>query len=226
MRDSVTPIQQPAQAHPAIWSPVLSLSMEQASRMFNVRFAGDYGVGKTAIFERYISDYFGDRGVSTDSQYVGIKVVHVCGETVKLQTWDAWDEYDTIGIRFPRDYYKNADGVLFVFDLSNPVSFENIGKWVDRVASITEGRDIAKILVGSKSDLACAVSEEDVAGYAESLGMDFVRVSAKTGANIDELFSLLAQKCVELHGLESSGSGSASDDVVLQGEETDRRGFC
>eukprot|EP00766_Chilomastix_caulleryi_P001365 gnl/Chilomastix_caulleri/2338.p1 GENE.gnl/Chilomastix_caulleri/2338~~gnl/Chilomastix_caulleri/2338.p1 ORF type:complete len:146 (+),score=46.83 gnl/Chilomastix_caulleri/2338:59-496(+) len=95
-----------------------------------------------------------------------------------------------------KNYYRNANGILVVFDLSNPVSFENVKKWLTEIVANTDGANVVKILVGNKSDLSSAVSEEEALEYAKATGMDLVRTSAKTGSNVDELFTLLAKKCV------------------------------
>ena len=50
--------------------------------------------------------------------------------------------------------------------------------------------NVAKIIVGSKTDLAASrqVATEEGAGFAVSTGATFMEVSAKENININELF--------------------------------------
>ena len=73
-------------------------------------------------------------------------------ETVKIPVvlWDTagQERFRTITYGF----YKNANGVILVYDISSRKSFLNIKTWL---AAINEhaSDNITKILVGNKSDL-------------------------------------------------------------------------
>ena len=80
-----------------------------------------------------------------------IKTVEIDGEKIKLQIWDTagQERFKTI----TPTYYKGADGIIIVFDVTKLESFENIEKWFEEIDIHTNGRTVNKLLVGAKSDL-------------------------------------------------------------------------
>jgi Ras-related protein Rab-1A len=97
--------------------------------------------------------------------------------TVKLQIWDTagQERFRTI----TSAYYRGADGIIMVYDVTSQDSFNHVADWlteVNRYAS--EGT--CKLLVGNKSDREDrAVSSEEASAYAEKLKIPFLETSAK-----------------------------------------------
>lgn len=93
--------------------------------------------------------------------------------------------------------------MLLVFDVTREDSLENLGNWISEVSKILDNlKDLPLIVAGNKIDLRDAVdtsvSKEDAVKYIKeitsSVDLDFVsyvETSAKTGENIDEIFSKL-----------------------------------
>jgi Ras-related protein Rab-1A len=86
--------------------------------------------------------------------------VKVEKKTVKLQIWDTagQERFRTI----TSAYYRGADGIIMVYDVTNQESFDHVNDWlseVNRYAS--EGT--CKLLVGNKSDKAEKVVSSDKA---------------------------------------------------------------
>ncbi|CAF5220170.1 unnamed protein product, partial [Rotaria magnacalcarata] len=48
-------------------------------------------------------------------------------------------------------YYRDAAGVLIVYDVTNGESFSRIRRWVDEINKYCDD-NIAKVLVGNKDD--------------------------------------------------------------------------
>ena len=48
-------------------------------------------------------------------------------------------------------YYRNADGIFVVFDVTNTASFENVDSWYQSVTKMAKGAKI--VLIGNKNDL-------------------------------------------------------------------------
>jgi Ras-related protein Rab-1A len=61
-----------------------------------------------------------------------------------------------------RDYYREAQGIVFVYDVTLPESFQNVLSWLEEVREFGE-KDVHKLLIGNKSDLSSdrKVSEEE-----------------------------------------------------------------
>ena len=50
-------------------------------------------------------------------------------------------------------YYRNSDGIVFVFDLTKRSSFESLDSWIKEVSQYTNGLESLKmILIGNKQD--------------------------------------------------------------------------
>ena len=50
-------------------------------------------------------------------------------------------------------YFKNADGAIVVFDLTNLDSFLTLSKWIEKVCQNKEEGSCPMVIVGNKLDL-------------------------------------------------------------------------
>jgi Ras-related protein Rab-8A len=94
-------------------------------------------------------------------------------------------------------YFNKADCVIFAYDCTSEESFNSMRHWIRQFESHTNGRtDIEKVLVGNKSDMTDEkmIEAEQGAALAAEFGMSFYETSAKTGLNVQLVFSSLAQK--------------------------------
>ena len=62
-------------------------------------------------------------------------------------------------------YFRGADGLMLVFDVTSEESFENIRNWVRDINKHVEKASVQKILVGNKADL----SADDATGTVRLL---------------------------------------------------------
>ena len=77
-----------------------------------------------------------------------------------------------------------AQIALLVFDCTSFRSLMRIKDWSEMIVSIPLER---QLLVGTKHDVEGAIPEEDVKEFAESLGIEYILVSSKTGENVDKI---------------------------------------
>jgi len=111
---------------------------------------GDTGVGKSCILLRFADDTYTENHISTIGVDFRFRTVKVDKKTVKLQIWDTagQERYRTI----TSAYYRGADGIVIVYDVTVEESFNHIKDWlteVNRYASETT----SKLLIGNKVDL-------------------------------------------------------------------------
>lgn len=116
--------------------------------------------------------------------------LEVKGKIVKFQVWDTagQERYRSI----TQGYYRDANGVVLIFDITSKQTFVNISNWVNELQKKTE--KIKIILVGNKSDLADTrtVKYEDAINYAKKIGVRYYESSAKENTNINEIFKQIA----------------------------------
>ena len=84
---------------------------------FKIMMIGDSGVGKTGIMERFADDSFNEGHAPTIGVDFKVRTITFDDKPVKLQIWDAsgQDKYKEA----VSSYYKEADGVIIVYDVTN-----------------------------------------------------------------------------------------------------------
>lgn len=128
---------------------------EMTERLFKVIIIGDPTVGKTSFVQRYVQDSFRRDYKGTVGVDFALKILKWSeSETIKLQLWDiAGQERFTW---MTRVYYKDAQGCIIMFDLTNRNSFLNTLKWkkdVDSKCTLNDGSPIPCMLLANKCDL-------------------------------------------------------------------------
>jgi Ras-related protein Rab-1A len=164
--------------------------------LFKLVLIGDSGVGKSCLLLRFADDNFTDSYISTIGVDFRFRTVTIDKKTVKLQIWDTagQERFRTI----TSAYYRGADGIIMVYDVTSPESFDHVEEWlseVDRYAN----ENTAKLLVGNKADLIeeKQVSEETAQRFADKLGISFLETSAKTATNVDAAFLTMAKELIK-----------------------------
>lgn len=89
-------------------------------------------------------------------------------------------------------YYRNSNGVLIVYDVTDKDSFEKAKKWQTELSKYLPEAPI--VIAGNKCDMVNRAVDEDMANqFARSVGADHVLTSAKSGHNVKEVFTSLAR---------------------------------
>jgi Ras-related protein Rab-1A len=154
-----------------------------SDHLFKLVLIGDSGVGKSCLLLRFADDAFTDSYISTIGVDFRFRTVKIEKKTVKLQIWDTagQERFRTI----TSAYYRGADGIIMVYDVTSQESFGHVNDWlseVNRYAS--EGT--SKLLIGNKSDRTDkAVSSEEAKAFAQALGIPFLETSAKSASNVE-----------------------------------------
>ena len=164
-------------------------SEQEAQIVLKLLLLGDSSVGKTSILLKYISNKFDDSSISTVGVDYMDKIIDYNKFKIKLQIWDTSGEekFRTI----TKNFYRNADGLLVVFDLTKKESYDHIRSWINEAK---ENNDKLKtILIGNKLDLKDErIVAIDVAKqFAEKNNLKYIETSAKDGTNINESFQAI-----------------------------------
>uniref|UniRef100_M4BSA8 Uncharacterized protein n=1 Tax=Hyaloperonospora arabidopsidis (strain Emoy2) TaxID=559515 RepID=M4BSA8_HYAAE len=88
---------------------------------------GDSGVGKTSLMRVFSGDKFSESMLATAGVDFKLRHINVADEAITLQIWDTAGQE-----RFHRitsTYYKGANGIVLVYDVSDRRSFDS--KWLD-----------------------------------------------------------------------------------------------
>ena len=158
-----------------------------------VILTGSFGVGKTSLFNQFIYQQFSDKYLTTIGVKVNKKELSIDGEDLSVLLWDIAGE--VAQDKVPNSYFLGASGIIYVVDLSRPITFNNMNTDIALLKKLLN--DATIMIVGNKKDL---LSAEELAEVAQNLEvkLDFT-TSAKTGENIDALFLELGKKLIANH---------------------------
>ena len=161
---------------------------------------GDYAVGKTAITRRFIDNSFDEGYLPTVQLRISKKDLKLGDTNVKLIIWDVGGQVKHMS-PYRDDFYEGAQSALIIVDRTRKKTLENAEMWLkDSKRAIA--KKIPYILVGNKSDLEndIIIEDQELKNEADKLGLNYYITSAKTGVNVNELFTNLAYMFLESQG--------------------------
>lgn len=188
---------------------------------------GDSGVGKTCLLLRYANDHFSQTFITTIGIDFKIKNIDLDQKRIKLQIWDTagQERFRTI----TTSYFRGAQGILLVYDVTDKKSFQSIRNWVGQIQQYADVH-VNKILIGNKCDIADerVVSTEDGAQLAAEYGIQFFETSAKNDINVEKGFITIARE-VKNRLMADGGSGGTAKDkgaVPISAKPVKKSGCC
>ena len=156
-----------------------------------ILLVGDSSVGKTTLLLKYTEDKFSESHITTIGVEYKDKEITINNRKVNLQIWDTsgQERYQSI----TKNFYRNADGILFVFDVTNEDTFHHIKNWL--ITSEDIDKDFKKMIVGNKIDLEdkIVINKEKMEKFGEKKNMKCFLTSAKDGTNVDVIFKEMAE---------------------------------
>lgn len=149
---------------------------------------GHFGVGKTSLLRRYVDSQFSEDYLVTVGVHVKKKVVQIDDDEITLVIWDI--EGNTSLEKARISYLLGAHGFIYVFDLTRPETFAHL----TTESSFLESNfpNIPVQFVGNKMDLVEGTNRMSFFETPEFSNCLFT--SAKTGAQVEQLFYQLAQR--------------------------------
>jgi len=126
-------------------------------------------------------------------------------------------------------YYRDANGALLVYDITDRDSFRKVRNWVKELRKIV-GKDIVLCIVGNKVDLEKKrqVDKEEALKYAEQVGAVHCLASAKTGRGVEQAFLELTKGLLK-KATSSSGnrrSINSRRNIKVAPQNPEQKGPC
>jgi len=148
---------------------------------------GHFGVGKTSLIKRFVDDSFSDNYKVSIGVHITKKVIEITVDnTMSLILWDLEGTDDLETIR--NSYLLGTHGVIFVFDVTRPSTFQNINSDLKIIKEKLP--NIPLLVVGNKIDLVVVKELEELL-QQNTISTDFL-TSAKTGDAVNDVFLKLA----------------------------------
>ncbi|XP_008570239.1 PREDICTED: EF-hand calcium-binding domain-containing protein 4B [Galeopterus variegatus] len=187
-------------------------------RLFKIVFVGNSAVGKTSFLRRFCEDRFSPGPAATVGIDYRVKTVNVDDCRVALQLWDTagQERYRCI----TRQFFRKADGVVVMYDLTARQSFLSVRQWLSSVENAV-GDQVPVLLLGNKLDNE---KEREVPrGLGERLAKEnnliFYECSAHSGHNTKESLLHLARLLKEQED-------TARKDTIQVGRAAKKKSCC
>lgn len=151
---------------------------------------GNSNVGKTALAQKFVYNFFKANLLNTIGIDYVTKNVTINGKNILVKIWDTagQERFQQISYQFIR----KAEGIAFVYDISNRTSFDSLKKSIEDVLQLKD--NISYMIVGNKADLndeERVVSEWEGQQLANEYHVPFYETSALNGQNVNKSFKFL-----------------------------------
>ncbi|CAI0437662.1 unnamed protein product [Linum tenue] len=171
---------------------------EEYDYLFKIVLIGDSGVGKSNLLSRFTRNEFCLESKSTIGVEFATRTLQVTtlveGRVVKAQIWDTagQERYRAI----TSAYYRGALGALLVYDVTKPITFENVSRWLKELRDHADA-NIVIMLIGNKTDLK----------HLRAVALEDVNVEKAFQTILSEIYRIISKKSL------SSGEGAAAVSV-------------
>ena len=194
--------------------------MSKKELIYKILLLGDWSVGKTCFLMRYTENTFTEIHLSTIGIDYKLKNLTLDnGDVIKVQIWDTagQERYKSI----TKSYIKGANGIILIYDVTNPKSFEGIENWVKQIKDQAPSK-MCVSLVANKIDVKeRVVTTEQGTKLGKDIDYPFYEVSAKEGINVNECFDDLIK---QIHS--NYGNSASSNSNKLSNEKKVKKGCC
>ena len=155
---------------------------------FKIIIIGDTSVGKSCLTMKATKDYFENYYTPTVGFEFYTFNFKIEEQNVRLQIWDTCgqEEYRSL----IQNFYRNASLAIIVYAIDSSQSFEHIEGWLNEI-KLKGNPDVKIFLIGNKIDLEDKreVQTENGEKFFKDNKLNFfMETSAKTGANVKEVF--------------------------------------
>ena len=201
--------------------------MSEEDDAIKVILLGEAGVGKTNLINIVTGIEFNDNEASTGTSSFSMKKLTVNGNKYSIKLWD------TIGQERFRHltklFYNDSKIVIFVYDITQKDSFEELKKYWVKDVEEKLGKDVIKGIVGNKIDLFMKeeVTEDQGKEFAKSVDAEFLLSSAKTDGPKkfeDFLIKLYEKYLTKIGGQPNTNSKDQKKVVLNNNNNIDKTG--
>jgi len=191
--------------------------METKQVKRKVLLIGDGAVGKTSLIRKFVMDKFDDKYITT----IGTKITkkdlrYNVQDKETMLTLMIWDILGQKGYKsIQASSYRGAEGAMIVCDLTRSETLANTSDyWIPELHKVADA--VPLVFVGNKCDLLeqRQVTENDLKAMAERFGAPSFVASAKTGENVEALFTKLGELVLGRNSLDGPTCPQKQDRTI------------
>ena len=169
----------------------MDLSLNNKKNCYKTVVLGETSVGKSSIGSQFTLGNFSNFQEPTIGAAFLKGAVDLNDVKINFEIWDTagQERYHCLAPM----YYRNAIFAVIVYDVTDHDTFSKAKQWVNEIKMRSNCEYI--IIVGNKIDLINhrKVSQDEADKYAKDNNLLFLETSAKTGYNINKIFTMLAE---------------------------------
>lgn len=159
-----------------------------------VCLVGEAQVGKSCLALRFAKNKFVENPKPTIGASFFAKEVGIAdGIHLKYNIWDTagQERYRSLAPL----YYREAVVIILVYDVTNERSFQELREFWVKAVNENSPDNVIRVIAGNKCDLEDRrqIPERNGKEFAESIGVFFFEMSAKTSENVEEMFQVISQ---------------------------------
>jgi small GTP-binding protein len=191
---------------------------------------GDSSVGKTSLIQRYANGIFKEEFLATVGLDYYTKQEMINNLNVLVKLWDTAGQ-ERFKALTP-NYFRNAEGVVLAYDVTNSESFENLKFWINSIKSNLGEKNIfiPIIIIGNKIDMEDMrdITKEDASKFAKENNYKYFETSAKTGEGVDEAIRDLVNQVLANSDKNEAAKGERKSVKIEDNKENNqkKKGCC
>ena len=123
-------------------------------------------------------------------------VIEINDKKVKLKIWDMTGKENFINLLI--NYYKEANGILFIYDVAERTTFKNLNFWFNEIQKYANYNICKMLIANCDLETQRKVSLKEGEKFANEKNMIYKEVSPKNNINITETFELMAKNMINI----------------------------
>ena len=152
---------------------------------------GHEDANKTSLMLKYVDNYFPESHMASIGVEYKTKTIIMNNMKITLNIWNSAGQERFKSIT--KSFFNNADGVMFLYDITNMRTFQEIKSWIKQFESYKG--EIKTIIVGNNCHLENKreVKKEILDEYCNKTKIKRIEVNLKDGTNVSECFEMLVK---------------------------------
>ena len=163
-------------------------------RYKKIIIGGEGGVGKKTLLIRYVEGWFSAETKMTIGVDFFTKTINAGNKKINFIFCCLMGQERARFLH--KDFCRGVDAAILAFDLTRPMTMENLGEWVEILRSYNPYLPI--LFVGTKLDLVddIMIDYDYALSFKEQFHLfDYMTISYKTGQKVEKVFDTIF-KCV------------------------------
>lgn len=180
------------------------LKQQNNEMNINILLIGDSAVGRTSLRRSWMGKHFIENHLTTIGASIEKKTIVLDEFTYNITLTDLGGQDFYSGLR--RNFYRNIDAAIIVFDLTRADTFRRLDFWVKEMYREIK-RLVPFMIVGNKMDAKNRQIPEKYgirasAKYSRTtlprFRVRYMETSAKSGTNVNEIFDIMCREVRDL----------------------------